>query len=112
MEKEPNIQDVLDVMHTFAGNMEERFDKIDERFTKVDQSFIDLEKNLRLEIGTARDKAFDHADRKAEDAVIASGKKTNEHKDRDEKFKKELVASMKRNSLLNPQDLKQLEAAI
>ena len=105
MEKEPNIQDVLDVMHTFAGNMEERFDKID-------QSFIDLEKNLRLEIGTARDKAFDHADRKAKGAIIESGKKINEHKDQDKKFKKELVASMKRNSLLNPQDLKQLEAAI
>lgn len=104
-EKEPTIRDVLDVMHVFAGNMEERFDK-------VDQSFIELEKNLRLEIGIARDKALDYADTKAEDAIIESGKKINEHKDQDKKFKKELIASMKRNSLLGAKDLKQLEQAI
>ena len=111
-EKEPTIQDVLDVMRTYAGNMEVRFEKIDGRFEKIDGRFDSLEKNLRLEIGKARDEAFAHADKKSEEVIVEVGKIINRRAEHENKFKHELVSSMKRNSLLGAKDLKQLEQAI
>ncbi len=103
--EEPNIQDVLDAVHVFASNMEERFDKVGKRFDS-------LEKNLRLEIGTARDKAFSHADNKAMDAIIESGKKINQHKEQDKTFKQKLISVMKKHDVASAQELKGLAQAI
>ncbi len=118
-EKEPTIQDVLDAMHAFAGNTQERFEKIDERFEniderfdKIDERFDNLEKNLRLEIGKARDEAFVHADRKSEEVIVEVGKIINRRAEHENKFKHELVSVMKRNSLLGAKELKHLERAI
>ena len=72
LEKEElTIQDVLDAIHLFADNTQEKFESIDKRFDV-------LENNLRSEIGKARDAALMHADTKAVDAVIESGKKINQ----------------------------------
>lgn len=70
-DKEPTTQDIIDVIQVFAGNMEKKLDS--------------MEKNLRLEIGIARDRVLDH---------------------------QKLVAVMKKSSLGSSQELKQLEQAI
>ena len=111
-EKEPIIQDVLDAVHVFACNTEERFEKIDKRFEKIDERFEKLEKNLRLEIGKSRDEAFVHADRKSEEVILEVGKIINKRAEHEDKFKHELVSAMKRNSLLGAKELKRLEQAI
>ena len=51
-EKEPTIQDVLDAVHTFAGNTQERFEKIDERFDKIEKDVGEVKENIK---GARRD---------------------------------------------------------
>lgn len=119
MEKEPTlkevlatVQDVVVAVQEFAQKTQENFEKIDERFDKIDKKFIDLEKNLRVEISTARDAALEHADKKSTDAIFESGKRINDHKDRDKNFKQKLVAVMKNNDLVGAHELKGLTQAI
>lgn len=46
MEKQPTIQDVLDVLSDFAGNVDQRFEKIDQRFEKIDQHFEKIDQRF------------------------------------------------------------------
>jgi hypothetical protein len=46
MQNEPTIQDVLDVIGTFAGSVDQRFEKIDQRFEKIDQRFEKIDQRF------------------------------------------------------------------
>lgn len=46
MNGEPTIQDVLDVLHTFSGNVDERFDRVDKRFGEMDERLSDMDERF------------------------------------------------------------------
>ena len=53
-----------------------------------------MKNELKLEIGKARDEAFDHTDRKAAEVILEIGKKLNLNKEPDKGFKKGLLGQM------------------
>lgn len=104
-EKEPTLQDVLFAVNEFAQKTEENFEKIDKKFGI-------LEKNLSLQIGKARNSAYDYADRKLDAAEVKIGKAMKEDKEYDKNFKEKLISVMKNNELANAQELDGLAQAI
>ena len=114
MEKEnPSLKDIYEQIRLVVNTASTKDDmeKIEEKMiTKKDLEV--LTKELKLEIGKARDEAFVHADRKSEEVIVEVGKIINKRSEHENKFKHELVSAMKRNSLLGAKDLKQLEQAI
>ena len=45
-ENQPTIQDVLEAINSFAGNVENRFVKIDEKFDKIDERFVKIDEKF------------------------------------------------------------------
>jgi hypothetical protein len=43
MKKEPTNQDILDVLQSFAGSVDDRFAKIDKKFEQIDKRFEQID---------------------------------------------------------------------
>ena len=104
MEKEPTLSDIYEVVNFLKDNAVNK--------KELKEGLSELKKDLKLEIGKARDEAFAYADKKSVAVVTKLDEIINKHEEHENKFKHELVSAMKRNSLLGANELKQLEQAI
>jgi len=113
MEKDPTLKDIFEIVSFIKDNAVSKTElKEDLKNFVTKQDLEVLTKEIKLEIGKARDAVLVHADTKSVDAIIESGKKINQHKEQDKNFKQKLVSVMKNHNLASASELKSLAQTI
>lgn len=112
-EKEPTLKDIFEVVSFIKDNAVTRNELKDDLKSFATKKDIEvLTKELKLEIGKARDEAFAYADKKSVAIVAKLDEIIDKHEEHENKFKHGLVSAMKHNSLLGVKELKHLEQVI